>query len=69
MDYIKPPIGSVWFQRLYPERLFIVIEHKSDDKWGSVVIQRVDTGSKSTENWRAFINNRRFSSLETMEVK
>lgn len=67
MDYIKPPIGSVWYQTLYPERLFIVIQHLNDKKYGSVLIQRVDTGTKSTENSQSFI--RQFSPLETMEVK
>ena len=67
MDYVKPPIGSVWYQTLYPDRLYIVIEHTNYHKYGSVVIQRVDTGTKSTENSQTFI--RLFSPLETMEVK
>jgi len=67
MDYVKPPIGSVWYQTLYPNRLYIVIEHLNDEKYGGVLIQRVDTGTKSTENSQTFI--RLFSPLETMEVK
>jgi len=70
MNLVAPPIGSVWYQTLYPERLYIVIEHMSNvraGKYGAILIRRVDTGVVSTENSQSFI--RHFSPLENMEVK
>ena len=70
MNLVAPPIGSVWYQTLYPNRLYIVIEHMSHSragKYGAILIQRVDTGVKSTEPSQHFIKH--FSPLENMEVK
>lgn len=67
MDNVLPPIGSVWFRTLYPDRLYIVIDHMSQTKYGGVLVQRVDTGTTSTEPTGTFMFH--FSPLETMETK
>ena len=70
MNNVAPQIGSVWYQTLYPDRLYIVIEHMTNTragKYGAILIQRVDTGRKSTEPWQHFIKH--FSPLETMEIQ
>ena len=70
MNNVLPQIGSVWYQTLYPDRLYIVVDHKSNNrmgKYGAILVQRVDTGVISTEPSQHFIKH--FSPLETMEVK
>lgn len=70
MNLVIPPIGSVWYQTLYPERLYIVVAHMSNTragKYGAILIQRVDTCVKSTEPSQHFVKH--FSPLENMEVK
>ena len=62
-----PPIGSVWFRTLYPDRLFVVIAHAENlGKYGAVTIKRMATGAVSTEPVNSFTWHH--SPLETMET-
>ena len=65
---ILPPVGSVWYRTLYPDRIYIVIGHAENlGKYGAVQIKRMDTGSISTEPVGTFTWHH--SPLETMETK
>ncbi len=67
MDNVLPSIGSVWYRTLYPNRLYIVIGHSNENRYGSVKIQRVDTGSLSIQPSQSFTFH--YSPLESMETK
>ena len=67
---ILPPIGSVWFRTLYPDRIYIVIAHDTKSrfgKYGAIQVRRMDTGSVSTEPVKSFTWH--YSPLETMETQ
>ena len=68
MDTVFPPIGSVWYRTLYPNRLFVIIAHAENlGKYGAVEIMRMDTGTKWIEPVNSFTWHH--SPLETMETK
>lgn len=63
-----PPIGSVWYRTLYPDRIIVVIAHAENlGKYGAVQIKRMDTGTTWTEPVNTFTWHH--SPLETMETK
>ena len=65
---ILPPVGSVWYNTLYPDRIYIVIGHAEKlGKYGAVQIKRMDTGAVRTEPANTFTWHH--SPLETMETK
>ena len=65
---ILPPVGSVWYSTLYPDRIYIVIGHAEKlGKYGAVQIKRMDTGAVRTEPANTFTWHH--SPLETMETK
>ena len=65
---ILPPIGSVWYRTLYPDRIIVVIAHAENlGKYGAVQIKRMDTGTTWTEPVNTFTWHH--SPLETMETK
>lgn len=67
---ILPPVGSVWFKTLHPDRIYIVIAHDTKSrfgKYGAVQIKRMDTGTVRTEPAQSFMWHH--SPLETMETK
>ncbi len=65
---ILPPIGSVWYRTLCPDRIFVIVAHAENlGKYGAVQIKRMDTGTTWTEPVNTFTWNH--SPLETMETK
>lgn len=65
---ILPPIGSVWYSTLYPERIFVIIGHAENlGKYGAVQIKRMDTGTTYTEPVNTFTWHH--TPLEEMETK
>lgn len=65
---ILPPVGSVWYRTLYPDRIFVILAHFPNlGKYGAVQIKRMDTGSVRSEPSQSFLWH--YSPLETMETK
>lgn len=65
---ILPPVGSVWYRTLYPDRIFVILAHVPNlGKYGAVQIKRMDTGSVRSEQGQSFLWH--YSPLETMETK
>ena len=65
---ILPPVGSVWYRTLYPDRIFVIIAHvKNMGKYGAVQIKRIDTDTVHTEPAASFTWHH--SPLEQMETK
>ena len=62
-----PPVGTVWFRTLYPDRIYIILAHTELGKYGAVQDKRMDTGSVSTEPVTSFTWH--YSPLETMETQ
>lgn len=68
MSTILPPVGTVWYRTLYPDRIFVIIAHVENlGKYGAVQIKRMDTGAVRTEPVNSFTWHH--SPLETMETK
>ena len=65
---ILPPVGSVWYRTLYPDRIFVILAHvKNMGKYGAVRIKQMDTGTISVEPAQSFTWHH--SPLEQMETK
>ena len=65
---ILPPVGSVWYRTLYPDRIFVILAHLPNlGKYGAVQIKQMDTGTIRSEPAQSFTWHH--SPLETMETK
>jgi len=68
MTAALPPVGTVWYRTLYPNRIFVILAHvKNMGKYGAVQIKRMDTGTVRTEPTQSFLWH--YSPLEQMETK
>ena len=65
---ILPPVGSVWYRTLHPDRIFVILAHVPNmGKYGAVQIKQMDTGTVRTEAAQSFTWHH--SPLEQMETK
>ena len=65
---ILPPVGSVWYRTLYPDRIFVILAHVPNlGKYGGVRLKRMDTDTVRVEPAQSFTWH--YSPLEQMETK
>ena len=65
---ILPPVGSVWYRTLHPDRIFVILAHVPNiGKYGAVRIKRMDTDTVRIEPAQSFTWHH--SPLEQMETK
>jgi len=65
---ILPPVGSVWYRTLYPDRIFVILAHVPNiGKYGAVRIKQMDTSTVRIEPAQSFTWHH--SPLEQMETK
>lgn len=66
---ILPPVGSVWYRTLYPDRIFVILAQYPNalGKYGAVQIKQMNTGTVRIEPAQSFTWHH--SPLEQMETK